>query len=167
MVKVVLDSDFLSSFLKIEALDSVRQYFRVDTLLLPPAVFREVAVTTLLPRLTAAKWLEVREVTDGTLREAATAASAGFDELGTGEREAIALAYALDGAVLLMNDKTALRYAGEIGIATVNVPAFLLLYRSLGDEAVAEVRRLVAALEDKDHYGFSAEIRHRLLRKPP
>lgn len=61
MVNVVLDSDFLSSFLKIEALHRIRDYFRTDTLLVPTAVFREVALTSLLPQLAGTAWLEVRE----------------------------------------------------------------------------------------------------------
>jgi predicted nucleic acid-binding protein len=166
MVNVVLDADFLSAFLKIEALDRVRDFFRAETLLLPPAVFREVAVTTLVSRLAGTDWLEVREVTEDMLR-LATAASSGFGELGAGEREAIALAYAVDGAVLLMNDRVALRHASELGVQAVSIPAFLLLYRSLGGEAVAEVRGLVEALEERDHYGFSEEIRRRLLADRP
>lgn len=166
MVNVVLDSDFLSAFLKIEALHRVREYFRADSLLLPTAVFREVALTTLLPQLTATGWLEVREVTEETLEAAATAASPGFSELGAGEREAIALAYELDGAVLLMNDKAALRFARDLGVHAVTVPAFLLMYLSLRGQAASEVRRLVEDLEEKDHYGFPEEIRRLLLKEP-
>jgi predicted nucleic acid-binding protein len=166
MVNVVLDADFLSAFLKIEALDRVRDYFRAETLLLPPAVFREVAVTTLFSQLVGTAWLEVREVTEDMLK-LATAASSGLGELGAGEREAIALAYAVDGAVLLMNDRVALRHAGELGIRAVSIPAFLLLYRSLGVEAVAEVPGLVEALEQRDHYGIPEEIRRRLLADRP
>jgi len=164
MVNVVLDSDFLSSFLKIHALHRVREYFEADELLLPTAVFREVAVTSLLPRLTALDWLEVREVGDEDLEAAAIVATPRFRELGAGEREAIALAYRLDEAVLLMNDRTALNEARKLKIRAVNVPAFLLLYRSLGDNEASEVPTLVEDLEAKDHYGFPEEIRRRLLR---
>ena len=166
MVNVVLDSDFLSSFLKIDALHRVREYFQADELLLPTAVFREVAVTSLLPRLTALDWLKVREVREDDLEAAATAATPRYRELGPGEREAIALAYDLDEAVLLMNDRMALREARNLKIRVVNVPAFLLLYRSLGDEAASAVPALVEELETRDHYGFSEEIRRRLLRPP-
>lgn len=166
MVNVVLDSDFLSSFLKIDALHRVREYFKADELILPAAVFREVAVTSLLPRLTALDWLEVREVSDEDLEAVAKAATSRFRELGAGEREAIALAYDLDAAVLLMSDRTALTEARELKIRVVNVPAFLLLYRSLGDEAASAVPALVEELETKDHYGFPEDIRRRLLRPP-
>lgn len=91
MVSVILDADFLSSFLKIGKLDRVRDYFQVETLLLPPAVFREVAATS------------------------------------------------------------------------VNVPAFLLAYKASRQDSGAEIREMVVALEEKDHYGFSEEIRRLLL----
>ncbi|MGD2113787.1 MAG: hypothetical protein PVG07_01965 [Acidobacteriota bacterium] len=163
MVNVVLDSDFLSSFLKIAALHRVREVFGSETLLVPTAVYRELAVTDLLPHLTSTDWLEVRQVPEGAVETASRTASSEYDDLGAGEREAIALARHLDSSVLLMNDKKALRCAGKLGVQVVNVPAFLLLYRSLGDEAASEVRSLVEALEQKDHYAFSEEIRARLL----
>lgn len=163
MVNVVVDSDFLSSFLKIEALDTVREYFRAERLLLPQAVFRELAVTTLLSQVVGAEWIELREVSSDMLEDAAHTAPPDFGGLGAGEREAIALAHRLDRAILLMNDKKALRCATALGIHTVNVPAFLLLYRSLGSEAGSRVRSLVEALEEKDHYGFPPDIRHRLM----
>jgi hypothetical protein len=66
----------------------------------------------------------------------------------------------------LTNDKAALRFAGDLGVRAVNVPAFLLMYRSLRGQAAPEVRRLVEALEEKDHYGFPEEIRRLLLKEP-
>lgn len=162
MVNVVLDSDFLSSFLKIEALHLVREYFRVEKLLVPPAVLREIAVTSLLPKVVGRTDIEIREVVEG-------AAPGGIGEgefspgLGAGEREAIALTLQLDDSVLLMNDRLAIRSAERAGASVVNVPAFLLLYRSTGPEAAAKVRDLVLALENEDHYGFTNAIRDRLM----
>ena len=59
--QVVLDADFLSAFLKIERLSIVRDFFGLDLVFTPPAVYREISVTDLLPRLTATPWIEVRE----------------------------------------------------------------------------------------------------------
>lgn len=44
-VKVVLDTDFLSAFLKIDQLSLVRETLGVETLLVPTAVFREISLT--------------------------------------------------------------------------------------------------------------------------
>lgn len=163
MVRVVVDTDFLSAFLKTESLDLVRDYFRVEKLILPGAVYREVAVTSLLPRLAATAWLELRRVDREVVEAAATATRSEFADLGAGEREAIALAADLGTAVLLTNDKKALRCAEALDLQAVSIPAFLLLYKSLGEEASGEVSRLVTALEEKDRYAFPAEIRRRLV----
>lgn len=85
MVRVVLDSDFLSSFLKIGQLHRVREYFGVENLYLPSAVFREVSVTRLLPRLTEIPWLEVQEVTDDMVDGVALEKAPEFSRLGKGE----------------------------------------------------------------------------------
>ncbi len=48
---VILDADFLSAFLKIGRLPLVREFYQVEQLIVPAAVYREVAVTPLLPLL--------------------------------------------------------------------------------------------------------------------
>lgn len=164
MVRVVLDSDFLSSFLKIDQLHRVREYFEVESLDLPSAVFREVSVTRLLPRLTGIPWLEVQEVTDEMLNGVSLEKAPEFSRLGKGEQEAIAFALHCDDGVLLMNDKKALRVAGSLGVTTANVPAFLGMYKAMSPHAASQVPELVKDLEEKDHFGFSAELRKSLLK---
>lgn len=166
MVTVVLDADFLSSFLKIDRLELVREYFQVETLHLPMAVFREVSVTRLLPRLTRIPWLESHEVRSEMLGAATAKGEPGFVELGRGEMEAIALSLHLEPAILLTNDRQAQRSAHAMGISTVNVPAFLLMYKSLGEGAASQVPSLVKALEEKDHFGFPKELRSLLVAGP-
>jgi len=48
---VILDADFLSAFLKVERLPLIREFYQVESLYVPPAVYREVALTDLLSRL--------------------------------------------------------------------------------------------------------------------
>ena len=59
MANVVLDTDFLSSFLKIDQLDLVRRFFRTERLLVPIAVYREIAMTTLLPALASLDLIQI------------------------------------------------------------------------------------------------------------
>lgn len=156
MPQVVLDSDFLSSFLKIEQLPLVREVFQVPKLILPGAVYREVAVTSLLTRLTTLGWLEVRDLS--ATQVGAVSSTEDFVNLGAGEKEAIALAYDLEEAVLLMNDRQASRVSRALSIATLNIPAFLLLYRNQEDGSSERLRELVRALEEKDRFGFSERV---------
>ncbi len=46
---VLIDADFLSSFLKIGRLALIKDFFRVENLYIPVAVFSELAKTTLIP----------------------------------------------------------------------------------------------------------------------
>ncbi|MCP4589681.1 MAG: hypothetical protein GY842_02960, partial [bacterium] len=59
----------MSSFLKIERLPLVREFYQTETLLVPAAVYREVAVTTLLPSLTALDWVKVENPEVSQLEE--------------------------------------------------------------------------------------------------
>ena len=59
MPTVILDTDFLSSFLKIGRCDLVRRLYQIEQATIPTAVHRELAQTTLLPQLLAIPWITV------------------------------------------------------------------------------------------------------------
>ncbi len=162
MPNVVLDTDFLSSFLKIERLVLVRDFFKAENLLVPAAVYREIAVTPWLPELTALDWVQVRAIEQD--RISGLTGDREFSELGTGEQEAIALASILADSVLLMSDRRASHYARSMGINVVDIPAFLLAYRRTGEATVEAIRTLIEALQQKDHYGFSRAVLDQLLQ---
>jgi len=158
---LVLDTDFLSAFLKIERLSLVRDFYGGQRLSVPPAVYEEVSLTQLLPQLAALDWLDIEppdpEVM-GTLglQEA-------YHRLGRGEQEAIALARSRDDALLLTNDNQARLFAAGAGMQVVNIPAFLLACKLSGLSSRDELFELVTALESKDRYGFRADVRALLL----
>lgn len=156
---IVLDSDFLSAFLKINRLFLVRDFYQVEALLVPPAVYREVSLTRHLAVLAGLSWLRI---------EIPAASSESPEEhlqkLGAGEREAIALAKQREGSLLLMNDSQARRAAHRIGVATVDIPAFLLSCKEAGFVRREEIQDLIRALQEQDHYGFRREILDLLLR---
>jgi predicted nucleic acid-binding protein len=161
MPAIVIDTDFLSSFLKIERLDLVKTFFQVESLLVPTAVYRELAVTDLLPALTALDWIQVREVDRARLTE--LAGNSEFSALGAGEQEAIALASLLTDSALLMSDRRAGHHARNLGVNVVNIPAFLLAYRNSGEASVEMIQELIEKLQEKDHYGFSEAVLVQLL----
>lgn len=159
--RVILDADFLSAFLKIDQLLLIKDFYRAENLLIPPSVYREVSLTSLLQKLVGISWLRIEAPEPGLLEKLSL--EAGFDDLGAGEREAISLARQRSGSLLLMNDNRARRQAAQNGIQAVNVPAFLLackLSRFLDRDQIAEV---VRALQEKDHYGFRADVLAQLL----
>jgi predicted nucleic acid-binding protein len=55
MPTVILDTDFLSSFLKIGRCNLIRSFYQVEQAIIPAAVHRELAQTDLLTSLLACK----------------------------------------------------------------------------------------------------------------
>ncbi len=56
---VVFDTDFLSSFLKIDRLNLVKDFYRDGEILIPSAVFAEISRTTLIQRLAEIPWIRI------------------------------------------------------------------------------------------------------------
>ena len=159
--RVVLDADFLSAFLKIDRLSLIKNFYQTEQLLIPPAVYREVSLTSLLQGLVGISWFQVEAPASGLVEELFRESRS--EDLGAGERESIALAHQHSGSVLLMNDNRARRQAVQLGLQVVNVPAFLLackLSRFLDRDQITE---LVRALQEKDRYGFRADVLAQLL----
>lgn len=161
MTRVVLDADFISSFLKIGRLALIQAYYRTEFLLIPPAVRREVGWTQLSATLENLAWVRVEAPSIEILRDISQKPE--LQGLGAGEREAMALALQAPGSVLLMNDNQARARATRLGLDPVSIPAFLLACKQdgvLGREAVAAI---VQDLQEKDRYGFRKEVLDLLL----
>lgn len=156
MLTVILDTDFLSAFLKIERVPLIRSFYQVETLLAPPAVHREIAVTNLLPRLAGLPWVCLAE--PALARLTTLQQDELFARLGSGEQEAIALALERPGAVLLMNDNQARRVATSLGVTVIHIPAFLLACKMAGLVDRKTLADLIAALQEKDYYKFRQDV---------
>jgi predicted nucleic acid-binding protein len=158
---IVLDSDFLSAFLKIERLPLVRDFFGADVLFVPPAVYREISLTDLLSRLIAISWIQVQ--TPDHARGQSLGQNEAFARLGPGEQEAIALCLEISGSVLLTNDNRARQAATDLGVKVFNVPTFLLACKMSGLTNREQMTELVKGLEERDRYGFRKDVRELLL----
>ena len=160
-LRVVLDTDFLSAFLKIDQLPLVRESLGVDEFLIPPAVLREIGQANLLPRIVDMPWIVVQSP-DTTKAQALR-----FEDLssglGPGEREAIAICLERQDSVLLMNDNRARAVAARLGVKALNIPTFLLEAKLSSSLSQAQIEALVVALEKFDRYGFKKAIREELL----
>jgi predicted nucleic acid-binding protein len=157
---VILDTDFLSAFLKIEQLHLIKDFYSVEVLKVPVAVYREVSLTSLLAQMATLPWVKVEKLkSDDVVADL----SSDFMGLGRGEQEAIRLSLNIPGSLLLMNDRKARRVADRLGIGTVDIPAFLLSCKISGFLSLTEIRAVVDALREKDRYGFRQEVLDRLL----
>jgi predicted nucleic acid-binding protein len=161
---VILDTDFLSAFLKIERLSLIRQFYRVQTAWITPAVYQELVPTPLLPLLLKVDWLEIRSPGFDQLN--AVTSYKEIDKLGAGERTSIALAYGRADAVLLCNDRKAGIAASHLNVQPINIPAFLLAGKLDGLLNREQLRRIIDDLWQKDYYKFSQEIVNLLLTEP-
>ena len=156
---IILDTDFLSAFLKIERLDLVKAFYEAEVLRVPPGVYREVSQTNLVAGLAGLPWIQIEIPPD----LGSPPPDPAFLALGRGEREAILLARQHQGSLLLMNDLKAQRIAQGMGIETADIPAFLLACKLSGFSVPEQIRELVAALQERDRYGFRKETLDRLL----
>lgn len=156
---VVLDADFLSSFLKIGRLDLIRDFFRVEVLHTPVAVFNEISKTKLIKDLLGKKYVHIENVNEKNSANF----NKDFENLGSGEKEYIALCKQFQNSLLLTNDKKALDIAKANDITVLNIPAFLLACKNTSFLSTENISQIIKELKEKDYYEFSNEERKRLL----
>jgi predicted nucleic acid-binding protein len=152
---IVLDTDFLSAFLKIGRLQLVKDFYGVEALIVPAAVVAELSRTPLVQDFARIPWIRIEAAEHEFSEEP-------LHRLGRGEREAIALALRQD-FLLLTNDNLARQAAVRAGVDAVDIPGFLLSCKLTGFLDGDEIREIVGELREKDHYGFRKEILDRLL----
>jgi predicted nucleic acid-binding protein len=161
-VSIILDTDFLSAFLKIDQLSLVKDFYQIESLLVPSAVYDELSVTSLGQVLADLSWIQVEALSPGWDLPPTPDSSL----LGAGERQAIALARQSDQALILSNDNTARRLARGLGLNAIDIPEFLLSCKTSGFLDRGQLQHLIRDLQEKDHYGFRKEILDRLLASP-
>lgn len=63
------DTDFLSSFLKIGHVETVRDFYRVEHLFVTPGVYQELSHTDLVTTVDALEWIMMRPVSEADLAD--------------------------------------------------------------------------------------------------
>ena len=161
MTILVCDTDFLSSFLKIGRLELVKDLFKEDNLYIPVAVLGEIAKTDLITDLLDKEWIKVKKVGDEELKEMEKDKE--FANLGSGEKECLALCRQFQDSLVLISDNKARRIANKDNIFTLNISAFLLACRDMGVLDRNDIATIIHDLKKKDYYEFSEEERAKLL----
>jgi len=150
---IVCDTDFLSSFLKIEQLELVRALFKEGDLYIPVAVLSEIAKTNLITDLLDKEWVKVKNVSDADFKKMKK--SKEFANLGSGEKECFALCKRFKNSVLLISDNKARRVANKNEIVTLNISAFLLSCKEIGILESDDIANIIHDLKEKDYYEFT------------
>lgn len=155
---IVSDTDFLSSFAKIEKLKLVFRVFKTKEIAITEAVYNELKEShvfdSVLPYFSAKEnKIIIKKVSAKDVPE----------NLGTGERESITLAKDKK-AKLLMDDRDAGEYAESKGIDVIDIPAFLFHCKEKKILSVSEIKDIVNDLKDKDYYEFEEKVKEELLK---
>jgi predicted nucleic acid-binding protein len=158
--KLICDTDFLSSFLKIGRLKLVSDFYEVLKITIPPAVYAEISQSSHLAGLLAGSHEVSVESPDvgraSELRER-------FPHLGLGEIECLALTFGEESCLVLASDRHTRVVAKELGIKVANISAFLLDCKGSGFLKVEEISKIIDELKDKDFYEFSSDDEKALL----
>jgi predicted nucleic acid-binding protein len=148
-LSVVFDASALIALDEIHLLERLAPLF--DRCVIPPAVAAEIA-----PSVECPSWIEVRPLTGSVPAQVIQAS------LGWGESEVIALALALPGYDLVLDDRRARRRAVELGLSVVGTLGILVRAKDAG--ILSEIRPSIEALLATDFF-VSARIIDSVLRE--
>ena len=158
---IICDTDFLSSFLKIERLELVKDLFKEENLYIPVAVLGEIAKTDMITEVLDKNWIKVKRINYEDLSELESDGE--FKNLGSGEKECVVLCKQFRDSILLISDNKAREIANKNNIAVLNISAFLLACRDAGLLSSEDVATIIWDLKDKDYYEFSEEEKQKLI----
>jgi len=145
---IVSDTDFLSSFAKIDELNLVFKVFKTKEIVITEAVYDELKESPLFDLLLPYFSSKENKITIKKL-----SAKDVPENLGVWERESISLAKDKK-AKLLMNDKVAGRYAEKVGVKVIDIPAFLFYCKEKKILNNSQLKTIILNLKAKDFYEF-------------
>jgi len=158
---IICDTDFLSSLLKIERLELVKDLFKEENLYIPIAVLGEIAKTDLITDLLDKNWIKVKRVNYKDLKKMESDEE--FENLGSGEKECLVLCKQFQDSMLLISDNKARGIAKGNNITAFNISAFLLACKDVELLSSEDIATIIQDLMDKDFYEFREEEKQRLI----
>jgi len=153
---IIIDTDFLSAFLKINKIDLVFRALETKEIVTTDAVLNEIGQSLLYE-----KFLELLESKENRIvvKKVRIVSSRNF---GLGELECIALAEKTN-SLLLMDDREAGRFAEEKGIVVMDIITFLLRCKLNSILSREEIKQIIQELKEEDYYEFNEDIKKMLL----
>ena len=154
---IVSDTDFLSSFAKIDELKLVFRVFKTKEIVITESVhneLKEAPVFDLLLTYFSAKEnkIIIKKVSAKDVPE----------NLGTGERESITLAKD-KRARLLMDDRDAGKYAEKVDVKVIDIPSFLFYCKEKKILNTSQLKTIISKLKSKDFYEFKSAVEKALV----
>jgi len=168
----ILDTDFLSSFLKIGKLKLVLRALNLKHVVIPSTVYEELKETKFFNEISSVFAFDEKELNENRFILVKTVDLMEWKEnftkeetitLGKGELGCFVLAEN-SGDTILIDDQRARVVAKEKGLKVVSISAFLLFCKRRNVVSFNEIRKIVEDLKEKDYYEFSEESRELLFK---
>ena len=168
----ILDTDFLSSFLKIGKLKLVLRALNLKHVVIPSTVYEELKETKFFNEISSVFAFDEKELNENRFILVKTVDLMEWKEnftkeetitLGKGELGCFVLAEN-SGDTILIDDQRARVVAKGKGLKVVSIPAFLLFCKKKNVVSLNEIRKIVEELREMDYYEFSEESRELLLK---
>lgn len=154
-MRIVCDTDFLSSLLKINRLNLVLDFFNVKKIIIPTEVAEEISETNLIKKV----------VDSGNIKITKSIFTIQKLGLGRGEMGAINLAFKKKNSVFLSNDKKAVEFAKKQKIIVFDLFSFLLACQEINLLNKKKTRQIIKDLKSKDYFEFGKQREKLLLKK--
>lgn len=154
---IVCDTDFLSSFAKIDELNLIFRAFKTKEITIAKAVYDELKESPVFDKLSP--YFSAKE---NKIKVKESAVKGVPENLGEGERESISFAKGKK-AKLLMDDRDAGEYAKSKGIIVIDIPAFLFHCKEKKILNTSQLKTMISKLKAKDFYEFEEEVKKALI----
>lgn len=168
---VIVDTDFFSSFFKINKLKLIPQLMNTDKIIIPSTVYEELQDAYLFneaihlfafsaEELSHEKFILIKEVDLLNLQKYFNMKK--IEGLGKGEKGCLLIAKEINDKIL-MDDKHARKIAKEEGLKVSSIPSFLLSCKRKNIISKEELKQIIKDLKEKDYYEFTEETENLLL----
>lgn len=163
-MKVILDTDFLSSFIKIDRLELIKRFFKVRYLIITTQVYDELRISDFFPKVAKVFVFDRGKLSEDGFILVKVSEEIKDKKLGSGEKSAIKMAQRMKDSVLLMDDKLARKRAEILGIEVYSIPTFLNACKEKGIISKKEICDVIKNLKKRDHYEFNEDIKQQLIK---
>ncbi len=162
---IIVDTDFLSSFFKIDRLDIILKAMNTKNIVIPSTVYEELLESPFFQKLIPILAFSGNDISPGNfvlIKPVSIEQNNFLDKeeiksLGRGELGCMNLAKKYEGTIL-MDDRCAVRVAKNKNLKVVTIPSFLVYCKRNNKLTYEEIRDIIKKLKEKDFYEFSGDV---------
>lgn len=163
---IILDTDVLSIFAKIDAISTLKKLLGKTNLAITPGIEKEISIPLdygyRFP-FTALSEVKTISLSKKALKEHNRLLK-GERSLGKGELEAIALCK-IEGYIFATNDIVARKFAEKEGVHVISLQAILRAFWKSGIKTKKEVKGLPKEIEKSDNLAVSRKVEQEIFKE--